>query len=278
MMMYRKIALGAVFSAFILSLAPQSRAETACPNVTEPPLALAATKKRLSSNKQVVIVALGSSSTEGWRATTIANSYPARLQADLNKAYPAGQVIVINRGIGGQDALEELARLDTDAINLKPDLVIWQVGANGAMANSDPNVFRTLVSTGIERLKAAGIDVVLMDNQRSPNILASPEHLVLERTMAELAVKYNISLFSRGALMDGWKSEGMDYAKFLSDDGVHMNDMGYRCLADALAVSVEAGLNQPTPPAIAVNDVPNAHASDIVVVHAQERPTVHASK
>ena len=278
MMMYRKIAVGAVFAAFGLSLAPQSRAEVACPAVTQPPLALVATKKRLDSNKQVVIVALGSSSTEGWRATTIANSYPARLQADLNQAHPEGQLIVINRGIGGQDALEELARLDTDAIDLKPDLVIWQVGANGAMANSDPNVFRTLVATGIERLKAAGIDVVLMDNQRSPNILASPEHLTLERTMAELAVKYNISLFSRGALMDGWKREGMDYAKFLSDDGVHMNDLGYRCLADALAVSFENGLRQPTPPAIAKNDVPNAHASDVSAIHAQVLPTVHASR
>ncbi len=94
-------------------------------------------------------------------------------------------------------------------------------------------------------MKALGIDVVLMDNQRSPMILASPGHLLLERVLAELAVKYNVSLFSRGALMDGWKRDGLDYAHFLSDDSVHMNDLGYRCLGDALAASIEAGLNQP---------------------------------
>ncbi len=93
-------------------------------------------------------MALGSSSTEGWRATSPADTYPARLQADLSAAYPLGHVAVINRGIGGQDALEEVARLDSDAIALHPDLVIWQVGANGAMANSDPNVFRQLVPPG----------------------------------------------------------------------------------------------------------------------------------
>ncbi len=212
-------------------------------------------------NKEVEIVALGSSSTEGWRATTIANSYPARLQADLSAAFPQSQFVVINRGIGGEDALEEVARLDSDAIALKPQLVIWQVGANGAMANSDPDVFRKLVSTGIERLKAAGIDVVLMDNQRSPMILASSGHLTLERAMADLAVKYNVSLFSRGALMDEWKHQGHDYAQYLSDDSVHMNDLGYRCLGDALAQSIEDGLRLPNPPAMARNVATLVNAS-----------------
>ena len=151
---------------------------------------------------------------------------------------------VVNRGIGGQDALEEVARLDSDAIALRPDLVIWQVGANGAMAHSDPAVFRKLVSTGIERLQALGIDVILMDNQRSPMILAAPEHGVMEQILADLAVQYNVSLFSRGSLMDGWKSSGLPYAHFLANDSVHMNDLGYRCVAEALAFSIEEGLGR----------------------------------
>ncbi len=248
MMMYRTVAAWVVCASLSLSGASVS-AQEACPAEKAPPVALPATKKRLASSHEVLVVALGSSSTEGWRATSPANTYPARLQEDLSKAFPLGHLAVINRGIGGQDALEEVARLDSDAIALRPDLVIWQVGANGAMANSDPNVFRKLVSTGIERLKALGIDVVLMDNQRSPMILASPGHLMLERVLAELAVKYNVSLFSRGALMDGWKREGFEYSHFLAGDGVHMNDLGYRCLGDALAASIEAGLTQPEPPA-----------------------------
>ncbi len=244
MMMYRRVAAWVICGAVGLCGVTAGHAQEACPGEKAPPVALPATQKRLASNREVLIVALGSSSTEGWRATSPANTYPARLQGDLSAAYPFAHVAVINRGIGGQDALEEVARLDSDAIALHPDLVIWQVGANGAMANSDPNVFRQLVSTGIERLKALGIDVVLMDNQRSPMILASPGHLLLERVLAELAVKYNVSLFSRGALMDGWKRDGVDYAHFLSDDSVHMNDLGYRCLGDALAASIETGLKQ----------------------------------
>ena len=210
-------------------------------------MAVPATKKRLSSNSEVTIVALGSSSTSGWMATAPARTYPARLQEDMSVAFPLAHIAVINRGVGGQDALEEVARLDSDVLAVRPDLVIWQVGANGAMENSDPAVFSKLVSTGIERLKSLGIDVVLMDNQRSPMILASPEHAVMEQTLAELAVKYNVSLFSRGALMDGWQRNGYGYGHFLAGDNVHMNDLGYRCVADALALSIEAGLNQGQP-------------------------------
>ena len=130
---------------------------------------------------------------------------------------------------------------------IRPDLVIWQVGANGAMAHSDPDVFRKLVSTGIERLKTLGIDVILMDNQRSPMILASPEHGVMEQILADLSVKYNVSLFSRGALMDGWQRGGMPYHDFLANDSVHMNDFGYRCVGDSLAAAIEAGLGQNQP-------------------------------
>ena len=212
MMMYRKVA-AACFGVFVgtafvglstlVGTSEPAWAQEACPQSKMPPVALPATKKRLASNGEVTIVALGSSSTEGWMATAPSKTYPARLQQDLSNAFPLAHIAVINRGIGGQDALEEVARLDTDVLAIRPDMVIWQVGANGAMAHSDPNVFRKLVSTGIERLKSLGIDVVLMDNQRSPMILASPQHGIMEQILAELSVKYNVSLFSRGALMDG---------------------------------------------------------------------------
>jgi acyl-CoA thioesterase-1 len=265
MMMYRKVAavcfgvfVGTAFVGLstLVGTSEPAWAQEACPQSKMPPVALPATKKRLASNGEVTIVALGSSSTEGWMATAPSKTYPARLQQDLSNAFPLAHIAVINRGIGGQDALEEVARLDTDVLAIRPDMVIWQVGANGAMAHSDPNVFRKLVSTGIERLKSLGIDVVLMDNQRSPMILASPQHGIMEQILAELSVKYNVSLFSRGALMDGWQRDGMPYHDFLANDSVHMNDFGYRCVGDSLAAAIESGLGQ-TQARISV-----AHAGD----------------
>ncbi len=244
MMVFRTVAASCLALAIAAGLPIRSRAEESCPPGGAPALAVPATKKRLASNSEVLVVSLGSSSTEGWMATAPARTYPARLQSDLSNAFPLAHIAVVNRGIGGQDALEEVARLDSDVIALHPDLVIWQVGANGAMAHSDPAVFRKLVSTGIERLQTLGIDVVLMDNQRSPMIMAAPEHGVMEQTLADLAVKYNVALFSRGSLMDGWQRQGLPYAHFLANDNVHMNDLGYRCVADSLAAAMEEGLGQ----------------------------------
>ena len=87
---------------------------------------------------EAVIVALGSSSTQGAMASDLAHSYPAVLQQALSAGLPEAHVAVINRGIGGQDAAEELARLDADVLAMRPQLVIWQVGANGALRNADP--------------------------------------------------------------------------------------------------------------------------------------------
>ncbi len=241
--MMLRIAATVAFTVSALLVSTRSGwSEEACPRSQLPPVAAAATKARLASGHEALIVALGSSSTEGVQATSAANTYPARLQGDLSAAFPDAHFAVINRGIGGQDAVEEVARLEADVVALRPDMVIWQVGANAAMANSDPDVFRKLVSTGIERMKSLGVDVVLMDNQRSAMIMASPQHAVMEQILADLAVKYNVSLFSRGSLMDGWRSGGLAYDHFLAKDFVHMNDLGYHCTADALAASIEAGL------------------------------------
>ena len=95
-----------------------TRGEEGCPTLRAPPLALPAMKKRLASNSEVLIVSLGSSSTEGWMATAPARTYPAQLQSDLSHAFPLAHIAVVNRGIGGQDALEEVSRMDTDAIAL----------------------------------------------------------------------------------------------------------------------------------------------------------------
>jgi acyl-CoA thioesterase I len=149
---------------------------------------------------------------------------------------------VLNRGIGGQDAAEELARLDVDVIAVRPQVVIWQVGANGALRNADPVVFRAMVSGGVRRLQAAGIDVILMDNQQAPRLLAAPREPLLDAALAHVATETGATLFSRRSLMQAWEHDGAPLTEFISSDGLHHNDQGYRCVAQALAHSIVSGL------------------------------------
>lgn len=224
--------------------APASRAAegATCPHERTPPLVLPHLKQALAHNQEVTITALGSSSTAGFHASNIAHTYPAILQDELEKAMPTAHVAVLNRGVGGQDAVEELARIEKDVLATAPTVVIWQLGANGAMRNSDPQVFKRLVSEGVRRMLAQGIDVVLMDNQRAPAILASPDHVQIEQALAEVATATGAGLFSRGLLMDQWQRDGFPYAQFVSDDGLHHNDLGYNCVAKALSAAIVAGL------------------------------------
>lgn len=218
-----------------------------CPVSHMPALALPLVKQALASNSEVVVVALGSSSTQGWHATDIAHSYPAILQAELSAALPAAHVAVINRGIGGQDAAEMVPRLTTDALAVRPSLVIWQLGANGAMRRMDPEAFRQLVTDGISTLQAGHADVVLMDNQRAPAILAAPARAQFDQALSDAAARSGVGLFSRGTLMDQWQQAGHPYGEFVTPDGIHHNDHGYRCMAKALAGAILDGLGMQGP-------------------------------
>ncbi len=216
---------------------------SACPSdpVMEP-LHLPHLRAAIAARTEGVIVALGSSSTAGAMASDSAHSYPAVLQAVLNQALPMAHLAVINRGIGGQDAPEELARLDSDAVVVHPQLVIWQVGANGAMRHADPLEFHRMVVEGVNRLNKAGIDVILMDNQRSPKVLAAVDHIVLEESLLHVAEETHVNLFSRSHLMDAWSDEGSKPGLFTASDGLHHNDLGYQCVARALGRQIVAAL------------------------------------
>lgn len=217
----------------------------ACPSAPSSRLRLPHLEAALGKGKEAVIVAFGSSSTAGAMATDAAHTYPAVLQAALSRAMPDSQIAVINRGIGGQDAPEELARLHSDVIAVRPQLVIWQVGANAALENVNPVQFRERVTRGVAELQAAGIDVVLMDNQRSPRIDATSEGMLLDEILGQIAKQAHVGLFSRTALMAAWQSDGAPELLFVASDGLHNNDRGYSCIARALARDIVAAVRHP---------------------------------
>jgi acyl-CoA thioesterase-1 len=243
---FRGTAIAALIGASVCASAP-ARAQAVCP--TTPPLTfnLPHLRAALNSGMEGVVVALGSSSTLGIAASDAAHSYPAILQFVLNGLLSHGHIAVLNRGIGGQDAPEELARMDTDVIAIRPHLVIWQIGANGALRGEDPAEFRRLVTEGVHRLHHAGIDVILMDSQRSPKVEAAKSHAALDAVLADVAKATGAGLFSRAVLMDEWAKAGSPVSDFVAPDHLHHNDRGYTCVARAVAASVAASVHRQEP-------------------------------
>ena len=126
----------------------------------------------------IKIVAIGSSSTYGAGASSAPASYPSRLEAELKARLPGLPITVLNKGIGGEEAAQMVARFDADVLDESPDLVVWQVGSNSVLLNHPAP--GTIIHQGVERLKASGTEVVLMNPQYAPKIIAKPdaEHAV----------------------------------------------------------------------------------------------------
>lgn len=217
-----------------------------CPAVPAQILSLPVTRAALREGKPLTIIAFGSSSTEGSGASTPEQSYPAQLEKLLRAALPGTVLHVLNRGIGGQDVQQMLGRLRRDVLDWAPTLVIWQAGANAVLKGVDPAEFRAALANGLAQLHAAGTDVVLMDSQRSPRILASPRAPLIEAALQDLAQDQHLPLFSRGKLMRAWTAAGVSDESMLGPDKLHHNDRGYRCLATALADAIVKAL-RPVP-------------------------------
>jgi lysophospholipase L1-like esterase len=209
-------------------------------------LPLRRTARQLMAGLPVRIVAIGSSSTSGAGASSPYNSYPSRLAAELATEFVDHEFTVINRGIGGETVNEMLARFESGVIAEKPDLVLWQVGTNSLLRGDPIEPHRSKLHSGIERLKKIGADIVLIDPQYAPSVLARPNHGLMIALLEQTARLQTVNIFPRFALMRHWHTvEGMPFSAFLSPDQLHMNDFSYACVARALSQSISEAATRP---------------------------------
>jgi len=194
-------------------------------------------RDRVARKLPIKIVAIGSSSTSGAGASSQAATYPSRLEAELKARLPGLPVTVLNKGIGGEEAQQMVARFDADVIEEAPDLVLWQVGSNSVLR--DHQTPGEVIREGVERLKASGTEVILVNPQYAPKILAKPDVDRAVDVITATARDAEVGLFNRFMVMRNWvEGEKMGFDQFLSPDGLHMNDWSYACTAKLLAGAI----------------------------------------
>ncbi len=232
-------------AVLLLSLtAIPAAAEPAC---TAPPgyagigVPLPRVASALAAGREPVVVALGSSSTEGIGASGRERSYPARLAAEMRARHGLA-LKVMNMGVGGEATSDMLRRFERDVMRYRPDLVIWQVGSNTALRHVEPGPHHQALETGIGRLRSAGIDVVLMSPQYAPRVIEAPRHREIVTDLDRVAARSGIGLFHRFEIMRSWHDSGIGFDAMLSPDRLHMNDWSYGCVATLLADAIAARL------------------------------------
>jgi acyl-CoA thioesterase-1 len=202
--------------------------------------ALPLTQTRLAQHAPLVVVAIGSSSTQGFGSSEPARSYPAQLEADLKRRHPDQSIQVFNMGVGGETAQQMFGRFERDVIAHAPHLVIWQTGANDAMRGVDLEEFAATLERGLATLKASGYEVVLVPPQYAPRIVVAPQREAFLQRMYAIARTQRVPLFPRYEIMRALaESAPGALGTMLTADGLHLNDLGYRCLAQQLALAIE---------------------------------------
>ena len=103
--------------------------------------------------------------------------------------------------------------------------------------------FAEKLRTGIDIGRSLGANFVMMNLQYVPAVVALPDEEEYARVMADVAKEKGVGLFRRFEIMRSWYNDGMPYAQFVTNDGLHLNDFGQKCIAKLLSTSILEAVN-----------------------------------
>ncbi|MFF8800672.1 MULTISPECIES: SGNH/GDSL hydrolase family protein [unclassified Methylobacterium] len=201
---------------------------------------LNAVKAALKEKRPVRVLAIGSSSA-GLGASA---SYPVKLENALEQALPDVQVEVEARGLPGEVASGAGERLRTMVAELEPDLVVWQVGTNDALARVDIEAFGEALDESVQWIKSHDIDIVLIDPVFTESLADDAYYTQMVRTVQDVARREAVPLVHRYAAMRFLSTQRTSEAHML---GRHfrLNDLGLRCMAEHATRAISLSLLQP---------------------------------
>lgn len=199
-------------------------------------------RAKLKAGQDVNIIAIGSSSTRGVGASDWAATYPAVMQRELTRLNPKSRFAVVNSGVNGEAIPGQLERLDRDVLAARPDLVIWQLGANDVIFRfgSIPGDLEERVIKGIAKIRESGADVILMDLQNAPVVTRSANFRPMLDLIAQAARKSGVGHFRRYELFTEAMAAGVPQSELVSWDNLHSTDVAYDCVGRAIARSIQA--------------------------------------
>jgi lysophospholipase L1-like esterase len=199
--------------------------------VTESPLAHVAAA--LQKRRTVRILAIGSSA--GRRK----GGYTNHIERILKQVLKGVEVVIINRGVSGELAANASLRIKNEVAISNPDLVIWQVGTNDALAFVPLEELADSVKSTITWLKEHNVDVVLAGLQYVERVSQDDHYYRVRELLRDIAARENVMIIRR--------YEAMQFIAAAQEAGGYGADefdrtgAGYNCLAQYLASAITLG-------------------------------------
>ena len=223
------------------SLSPECNSKRIAGETFRRPLRGISKAVRLQRN--VKVLAIGSSSTAGVGASKPSATYIAKLETTLEGAFKGMDFDVVGRGRSGEEAQGAADRMKQEIEEVKPDLVVWQVGTNDALRHVSLDKFKNCLKTTLAWLAENKIDVVLIDPQYGDALAKDEYYEQVVAALAEVAREARVLLVDRFEAMRELHRERGDLF-YLASDKLHLNDRGHRCMAEQLARAIVGGLMQ----------------------------------
>jgi acyl-CoA thioesterase I len=199
--------------------------------------------ERLHAGEPVKIVAIGGASTTGLAAGSSDLAYPHRLQEVLARWYPSSSIAVVNRGVPRQTAQQMLERFPSDVMAEDPVLVIWETGTTDAVRGVGIDDFAGTLQTGIDELKARGIDVMLVDMQFSHSTATVIDFERYLNTLHRVGDVNDIIVFPRFEMMRYWSEQNVfNFDGAAKDERAGLAARVYECIAGKLAEVIRIAL------------------------------------
>lgn len=202
---------------------------------------LRALGRAVRARRSAKVLAIGSSSTVGVGASSLATTYVAQLKTTLEGVVKGLEITIRARGLSGEEAEGAAGRMKREVTLDRPDLVVWQVGTNDARGRVDVGRFKDCLRTTLAWLRERRIDVVLVDPQYGDELVSDAHYERVVRAIAEVAREARVLLVDRFEAMREVALLRGDHF-YLAADDLHLNDTGHRCMAEHLARSIVAGL------------------------------------
>jgi len=203
--------------------------------------ALPHTADALKNHRPLKIVAIGSSSTVGLWMVRKEKTYPGVMRSELLRLDPAMQIEIVNSGRNGDTIPGNMARFPRDVFAHHPDLVIWQIGGNDLTWGEGIDSLAHKIAEGVAMLRAHGADVILMDQQYTPVILAT-HYAKMQAAIAAVAREQQVAYLPRFDMLHKTVEAGVSIVSLSAFDGLHMSGDAYDCTGRVLARAIMAAV------------------------------------
>jgi acyl-CoA thioesterase-1 len=193
----------------------------------------------LQQHKRIKILAIGASSTAVLGGGRGGN--PPLLERILERAIKGLDVEIVNRGFSGELAEAAGERLKIEVALNDPDIVLWQVGTNDALAHVPLESFEQTVSSTVRWLKEHNVDLILVGLHYNRRLAKVPHYQAIRESLRRITNEQNVLRVGRYEAMEVLaRANAGSERPDLDDFG--QTEAGYNCMAQYIARSITVGL------------------------------------